>query len=76
MLVPGNFINMNSGVVSLSDTSIFINQEEVLSNGLILLRTISDLLGDLSANDSINTEDLSATIRLAEELIQIGVKKK
>lgn len=76
MLVPGNFINMNSGVVSLSDTSIFINQEEVLSNGLTLLRTISDLLGDLSANDSINTEDLSATIRLAEELIQIGVKKK
>ncbi|EAQ65845.1 hypothetical protein MED121_01500 [Marinomonas sp. MED121] len=76
MLVPGNFINMNSGVVSLSDTSIFINQEEVLSNGLILLRMISDLLGDLSANDSINTEDLSAAIRLAEELIQIGVKKK
>lgn len=75
MSLRANTLNIHGGALSLSDTSIFANQAEILSNGLVLLRTVSDLLGDLPSHDAVNVADLSLTIRLAEELIQIGVQK-
>ena len=69
-----NIVNdpVEEKVILVSQSSIFLNPTETLDNGLTLLRTLHDLVGELESFDAISPRDLSASFRIAEELITIG----
>ncbi|MDC5755217.1 hypothetical protein OPW41_08860 [Vibrio europaeus] len=53
--------------------STFSNSAEMLTSGFVLLRTLSDMIDALPDFSSVTPEDLSRSIRVAEELIQLGI---